>query len=1449
MNEEEIFHEALSRRLPEERASYLQEACAGNPALRASIEALLRANIGASGFLEGPSGAVTVDAPITEHPGTVIGPYKLLEQIGEGGFGVVFMAEQTQPIRRKVALKVLKPGMDTRQVIARFEAERQALALMDHPNIAHVFDGGETATGRPYFVMELVRGITITDFCDQNHLAVRQRLELFLSICQAVQHAHQKGVIHRDIKPTNVLVTLHDGVPVPKIIDFGIAKALGQQLTDKTLFTNFAQLIGTPLYMSPEQAELSGLDVDTRSDIYSLGVLLYELLTGTTPFDKERLKQAGYDEIRRIIREEEPPKPSTRISTMTKSSPHAPRAETGPRSEPTTIETLAAQRKSDPNRLSQLVRGELDWIVMKCLEKDRNRRYETANGLARDIERYLHDEPVQACPPSAAYRFRKLVRRNRVLFAMITAVAATFLVATSVVTWKWWDAETARGREQKAKEQAFEAEKQARDERDRTARAERKARLGEADALIGQAHGIRLSRRPGQRFEALKALGKAAAIGRELEQPPSWFVQLRNEAIAALALPDIHITHEWEVDPATTWVEMNDDFSLYVCADDKGECTIHRLADPHSGVSGPHTPVWRLPPWGERVDAVFGAGQTLAIHGASGRFELWDLGSGNPVRRFKEEVIADPHSGWAFRMDGRLVALCHSDGSISVRDTATGERVYRLTAEKIIKGHPILHPTEPFVAIFHYLRREFQVADLRTGAIIAEPLPPWPGGNSSGAWSPDGRTLTVPSGDAEKIQQYAFDPSAPALKPTQVLDNPASGCPRIVYNRAGDRFVSRCWGTKGALFDAISGRVLFTTPEFPSAGPPLRFDATGKRLAAARTGDRKEKVGLWSVADAREYRTLVLAGGQEGLSQRLPAIHPGGRLAAMAQLGGVAIFDLESGRKLAEVPAPGANGQNQPSFAFDGAGNLLTNSMRGACRWPVPADAAEPGRVVIGPPERLPLKPGQNAIAASRDGQVIAQAMWAGYGMEGGGWILHPNSSEAREVDARASMASCDVTPDGRWVAFGVLASGGEAVKVYEAATAKCVFQFPSKQCYCRFTPDGHSLVTEVDGGQVYEVATWAPGPRLGPGIPWDATADVAVLGQPNGIYRLVELTSGRELARLEDPDQVTGAAAFTPDGSKLVVTAKDGLRVWDLRRIRLELGQLRLDWDGPPYFVDRAFQPDTDSSQSRKLALQVEVDPGDLDLSERIKSLSDRGYAHVSGGEWEKAAEDFARVIEGNPKEHWYWYISASLKLEMGDRQGYRRICKEMLARFGKNDKSEWREFVAFTCSLAPDAVSDFGPILKLADQAVTGSEQGAYPRWNVLTKGLAEYRAGHYASAVDWMNRFAPRVDGAHCDASVFAVVAMAKHRLGVAGTESSKPMLAEEARAALSHAQTILSQKMPDPKAGRPWGDKWPYSVDNFHDWLHAQILCREAEALLGMKEKKTHQKDTKDTKVKS
>jgi serine/threonine protein kinase/tetratricopeptide (TPR) repeat protein len=429
MNEREIFIEAAQVNDPVEQAAFLRRTCGQDEALHRQLVDLLAAHSRAQSFLESPPSGIALavagrDAtqapPVTEGPGTKIGSYKLLQQIGEGGFGVVYMAEQEKPVFRKVALKIIKPGMDTKEVISRFESERQALALMDHPNIAKVLDAGATGSGRPYFVMELVKGIPLIKFCDDNHLPPEERLELFIEVCNAIQHAHQKGIIHRDLKPSNVMVTLHDGRPVPKVIDFGVAKATSHRLTERTLFTAYGQVIGTPAYMSPEQAEMSGLDIDTRSDVYSLGVLLYELLTGATPFEAKRLREAGFAEMQRIIREEEPPRPSTRVSTMQGAA----------------LSTLSQHHGIDERRMRQVVRGELDWIVMKSLDKDRERRYESAGSFARDIRRYLSDEPVQACPPSAGYRLRKFARRNKTTLVMVSFVTAALVAGTVVSTWQ-----------------------------------------------------------------------------------------------------------------------------------------------------------------------------------------------------------------------------------------------------------------------------------------------------------------------------------------------------------------------------------------------------------------------------------------------------------------------------------------------------------------------------------------------------------------------------------------------------------------------------------------------------------------------------------------------------------------------------------------------------------------------------------------------------------------------------------------------------------------------------------------------------------------------------------------------------------------------------------------------------------------------------------------------------
>jgi serine/threonine protein kinase/Tfp pilus assembly protein PilF len=513
----EIFLAAVEKPGPDERRAFLEEVCGADAELRLRVEALLRRHEQAGGFLESPpsdlvptaasgrGGAADPPGPpaaAPEAPGNRIGPYKLLQQLGEGGMGIVYLAEQEEPVKRRVALKIIKAGMDSARVLARFEQERQALAVMDHPNIAKVLDAGSTESGRPYFIMELVKGVPVTKFCDQEHLTPKERLELFIPVCQAVQHAHQKGIIHRDLKPSNVLVALYDGRPVPKVIDFGVAKATAQKLTERTMFTEVGQIVGTLEYMAPEQAELNNLDVDTRADIYSLGVLLYELLTGSPPFTGKELRSAAYTEMLRMIREVEPPKPSTKLSSSEE------------------LPAIAARRKLEPKKLTRLVRGELDWIVMKCLEKERNRRYATANGLALELERYLRDEAVEACPPSAGYRLKKLARKHKK--ALFTSTAFAVLLVAGSIALAWFAVRAARSElRAKADRDRALSEKVRADEQTALALAVSEFLQKDLLAQASPEQQARPDRKPDRDVKARALLDRAAArvVGKFASQP------------------------------------------------------------------------------------------------------------------------------------------------------------------------------------------------------------------------------------------------------------------------------------------------------------------------------------------------------------------------------------------------------------------------------------------------------------------------------------------------------------------------------------------------------------------------------------------------------------------------------------------------------------------------------------------------------------------------------------------------------------------------------------------------------------------------------------------------------------------------------------------------------------------------------------------------------------------
>lgn len=694
----EIFLQALEIDSPGLRSGYVDDACGSDAELRTEVESLLDAHARVGDFLLNPTASLAGDAnPDSEaEPQVEIGRYKLLEEIGEGGFGVVYMAEQRRPVRRRVALKIIKPGMDTRHVIARFEAERQALAMMDHPNIARVFDGGATEHGHPYFVMELVRGIPITRYCDDAQLTTNERLELFISVCDAVHHAHQKGIIHRDLKPSNILVTLHGDTPVPKVIDFGVAKATDQVLTEKTYYTRFGEMIGTPLYMSPEQMALSGLDVDIRSDVYSLGVLLYELLCGMPPIEPQRLRDLSIEEIRRVIREEEPPKPSTRFSTVGKAAT-----------------TLAKCRKIEPARLCQTLRGELDWIVMKALEKDRERRYETARHFARDVQRYLKNEPVQACPPSTMYRLKKFVRRNRPKVIAVTAVmmslVATFVFAAVMFAIAFRNEKALRHEAQHLQLRAEESELEAR----KTAYV--------SDIMLASR-----AWRDGDLRQAIQLLDLQRPTGNEPDlRGFEWYYldQLLRDRNIELADSEGAVYSVCCSPDGRSFATAGEEAALRLY--DAATCDLRAKIETGQGeINGV----------GFSPD-----GQTIASAGDDGTVRVWDLATSQSLLQIKAST--DELYNVLFTLDGERLITCGSESVIHIWDAQAGQSCGELDRHDAAVEAIALSPDGSLLGSAGSDRRAF-LWDLASRKVVRE-LVGHENRLSAIAFSPDGKWIAT----------------------------------------------------------------------------------------------------------------------------------------------------------------------------------------------------------------------------------------------------------------------------------------------------------------------------------------------------------------------------------------------------------------------------------------------------------------------------------------------------------------------------------------------------------------------------------------------------------------------------------------------------------------------------------------------------------------------------------
>ena len=1124
-----LFNAALE--LPDaERAAYLEKACAGDARLLHRLLALLGAHTSAGDFLGEPALARTTGmAPgpfrnylqsaseqmpgPAEKTGDQIGCYKLLEPIGEGGCGVVYLAEQEKPVRRRVALKVIKLGMDTKSVIARFEAERQALALMDHPNIAKVLDAGATDTGRPFIVMELVRGTKITEYCDADNVSAPARLELFVQVCRAVQHAHQKGIIHRDLKPANILVAVTDGVPTPKVIDFGIAKATQGKLGDKTVFTAFEQFIGTPAYMSPEQAELGAVDIDTRSDIYSLGVLLYELLTGQTPFDARELLQTGLDEMRRQIRERQPAKPSTRLRNLRVAD----------------LTTVAGQRQAQPLKLIQLVRGDLDWMVMKCLEKDRARRYETANGLAADIQRHLRNEPVMARPPSKVYALQKLVRRHKLVFlgAGLATASLVFALAVAVVALT------------------------------RIQRDDRRVRLANDEAVeklrtsyLAEARALRMGGQSGGRFESLATVQKAAAIRPDLAA--------RNEFIAGLAVSDMSVAKQKVMTGHTRNELANFDLDLkqYAFGATNGNITVWSASNdvvtallPAPGFT--FEGIESFSPDGKYLSARY----SRTDEGHS--FWVWDVARRTvAVHAIQQPAVTnqlDFKLAGTFSADSRLFFSSRADGQISIFDLPTGQ-LRRVLPDRHPSEMIAANPDATRLACSNPDAPQVEIRDLDSGQTVLSLA--CPAVVTAIAWSDDGRRVATACGDLNiHVWDAATGQQLSALAGHTILTT------TLAFNHAGNLLASTGFDGFVCLWDVDGGRQLAT---HRGGGWHLHFSPDDLYLLGWQDGPT---YGSLAVGYSRECQLLHVAHDHEFIS--LPAFSANGRLVAATTDGQACFWDTSSGREIGSFRLQSGDGM---IFPPDGRSLISVDRIEGIRQRTLePGGGARGSAWRLGPPRPFFDAPMLQNASLSQDGRHLAVTQQT----TGQSFIFDLQNPSAKVVlNGHPRVNRIAVSPDGRWAATGSWLN--PLVKIWDARSGACLRAITEPaRTWPAFSPDGRWLATSSSEYQLLSVESWQPKGPPQPGLDFAAgtftafSPDSRVMARTEGHkIHLLNTVTEEPLATLEAPgSSLVARCQFSPDGTQLAAAQADQqVQLWDLRLIRQELAQVHLDWELPPY-------------------------------------------------------------------------------------------------------------------------------------------------------------------------------------------------------------------------------------------------------------------------------------------
>jgi WD40 repeat protein/serine/threonine protein kinase/Flp pilus assembly protein TadD len=1196
----ELFLHAVGKLPPEQWDAYLAEVCGPDGELRQQVAHLLQVHREAGSFLERPAEGVGATGPFapapkdaaavpTEAAGTAIGPYKLIQAIGEGGMGAVWMAQQTAPIKRLVALKVIKAGMDSKQVLARFEAERQALALMDHPNIARVLDAGTTGGGRPFFVMELVKGVPITRYCDEHRLTPRQRLELFVPVCQAVQHAHQKGIIHRDLKPSNILVAQYDGRPVPKVIDFGIAKATGQQLTEHTLVTGFGAVVGTLEYMSPEQAELNQLDIDTRSDIYSLGVLLYELLTGTTPLDRKRLKEAALLEVLRLIREEEPPRPSTRLSTTDE------------------LPSVAANRGLEPKKLSGLVRGELDWIVMKALEKDRNRRYETANGFAMDVQRYLHDEPIQAGRPSTMYRLRKFARRNKGVLTAAALVSAALVLAVVVLAISNVRINDALGQ---AKTNAETADQ----------RAEDLARRLYIDQ-VNLAH-LEVVANNVTRADALLADCEPSRRGWE------WVYTKRLCHLEAMTLggfPDhaAAVVGARCASPAT--------LALLLDAHDPDGTIAAHMASRNGSV---------------RSVAYSPDGRRIASAHDDGSIVLWDARTGQEIRSLTGHLGGV--TSVTFDDDGGRLISGGYDGTVRVWDANTGQKLF------VLRGHsrPVMsvafRPGANQAASCEYggfktfltPGLEIKQWDLLRGQEIRT-LHHAPGWNFSWvAFTPDGQRLLSSAGWSGQL--HIWDATSGEKLEARPHPFPSSG---LSVSPADGRIAFGYQDGTVGLSGPGLGRDLQSLRGHSST-PVLAFSRDGTRLAS---GGEDGTIEVWSVADGREVTHL------RGHTDRIRAIAfspKGNSLASGSEDGTVKIWHIAPARD----PYPLNIGVwvNRVRFALDGRRTAIASSR-------LRVDDTTSNRTLF----QIDYSPGLGALAFSRDGRLIATGASDQVRLldaETGQSVA--NSQRHAGVQAVAFGAGnllASAGDDGT-VRFwdGATGQAGAVLDAHKGGIFSLAFD-PAGTMLASLALNGTVCLWDAPKGRLIRslVRTVQRDSRhSGDALAFSPDGRRLAVACADGTVHVWEVASGDEVFTLRGQTQGVTSVAYSPDGRRIAAAGWDHtIKLWDAATGD-EVFTLRGHTGG---VLGLAFSPDgfrllsagADCKVRAWDATPLENKPAATLEPRSATEWNDEGAWYATQHLWDEAVHACTKAIELEPDfwEAWHSRGLAYVNLHKDDK------------------------------------------------------------------------------------------------------------------------------------------------------------------------------------------------------